>query len=69
MARRYGAKNEGGAKELVHTAMPLSLLLGVCICVLGIFFADPLLRMLDTPENVFPLSSLYLKYTLWARPF
>ena len=69
MARRYGAKNEDGAKELVHTAMPLSLLLGVCICVLGIFFADPLLRMLDTPENVFPLSSLYLKIYFMGAPF
>lgn len=41
MAKHYGAKKEVDAQELVHTAMPLSLILGIAVLILGSTLATP----------------------------
>lgn len=69
MAKHYGAKNEENAQELIHTAMPLSLILGVCVLIIGLSLARPMLILLKTPENCLPLSNEYLSIYFFGAPF
>lgn len=45
----------------MHTSVVLGLGLGVVVFLLGFFLASPLLRLMDTPEDVLPLSDRYLQ--------
>ncbi|MCI6115242.1 MAG: MATE family efflux transporter, partial [Spirochaetales bacterium] len=56
----YGAKDEDKVKKSLHTAMALSLLFGLCISVLGYILTNPMLNLMATPDDIFPLASTYL---------
>ena len=56
----YGAKDEDKVKKSLHTAIALSLLFGVVISVFGFILTKPLLRIMDTPDDIFPLATTYL---------
>lgn len=45
----------------VHTSFVLSLLCGVFISVVGVLFSRQILIIMDAPEEVLPLSALYLR--------
>ncbi len=55
--------------EAIHTIMSLALLSGVVMLVLGQFIAEPLLRMIDTPEDVMDLAVEYLRLYFLGSPF
>lgn len=61
VAHALGANKADAVHRAVHTALPAALVSGVIITVLGLFFSTPLLRLMDTPESVLPLSDIYLK--------
>lgn len=69
MAKHYGAKNEDEAHDLVHTAMPLSLILGIAVLIIGLRLAKPMLVLLKTPDNCLPLSNQYLSIYFFGTPF
>ena len=69
MAKHYGAKKEVDAQELVHTAMPLSLILGIAVLILGSTLATPILVLLKTPEECLGMASTYLKIYFFGTPF
>lgn len=56
----YGAKDEDKVKKSLHTAMALSLLFGLGISVLGYILTNPMLNLMATPDDIFPLASTYL---------
>ncbi len=61
VARRIGEKNTEGVHRAVHTSMCLSGILGILAGVIGFFLAPELLRIMDTPADILPSASLYLK--------
>lgn len=61
MAQATGAKNDGAMHRTVHTAVPIALAGGVVLTIVGVVWCEPLLRMMDTPENVLPLSAVYMR--------
>lgn len=61
VARAAGAKNEDSVRKLVHTALPAAAICGGAISLIGIIFAPTFLMWMDTPENVLPLSSVYMR--------
>lgn len=69
MSRHYGAKNPQKCFELVHTAMPLSLILGIVVALIGFFVAPEMLHWVNTPEECLPLSALYLSIYFIGTPF
>lgn len=69
MSRYYGSKNSERCFELVHTAMPLSLILGLTIAVVGYFVSPHLLRLINTPEECIDQSTLYLSIYFIGSPF
>ena len=70
VAHTVGAGRQEDIRRTVHTAIPLALILGVMVTVLGIFLAPPLLRMMDTPADVIGLSTVYVRiYFAGMIPF
>ena len=56
----YGAKDEDKVKKSLHTAIAISLLFGLVISVFGYLLTNPMLRLMATPDEIFPLASTYL---------
>ena len=61
VARAIGSRDDGSIHKTVHTAIPASILCGVILTVIGVMFSRQFLQMMDTPENVLPLATLYMR--------
>ena len=61
ISQYYGAKRFDEVEKTVHTAITMTLVLGVLFTVIGIAMTPFMLRFMKTPENVFPESSAYLR--------
>jgi len=61
VAHAIGAQDNDAIHRTVHTAIPLALVCGVLMTVIGIIFSDRFLLLMATPANVLPLSSTYVK--------
>lgn len=60
-AHAIGSRNEEAMHRTVHTALPLALVSGVILTIVGVSFSETFLRWMDTPENVLPLSAVYMR--------
>ena len=61
ISQAYGARNDGRVGRAVHTTLMMTFLLCIVFTVAGIAMTPPMLRMMGTPEDVFPEASEYLK--------
>ncbi len=61
VATAIGAGNREYIEKTVHTAMPLALICGAVLTVLGLVFAEPILVAMNTPDDIIKLSTLYVK--------
>lgn len=61
MAHALGSKDDNAIHRVVHTAMPTAFCIGLLLTAVGLFLAEPTLRLMETPENILPLSSLYMR--------
>ncbi len=68
VARYRGAKRDKDVFETVHTSILLSIICGLILTVIGVIFAPKILVLMGTPENVLPLSSLYIRIYFLGMP-
>lgn len=61
VAQALGAGDGKKAHRAVHTAIPTALVGGVVLTIIGVTFSETFLKWMSTPENVLPLSALYMK--------
>lgn len=61
VAHGLGSREDTVVSNTVHTALPTALVSGVFLTVFGIAFSQRFLELMDTPENVLPLSAVYMK--------
>ena len=61
VARYAGCRDDARVGRAVHSAIALSLVLGVVTFLLGFFLSTPMLEWMDTPDDVLALASLYLR--------
>lgn len=62
VAQSLGAHNEVAASKAVHTAIPVALISGVLLTVVGVAFSRYFLELMGTPQGeLLRLSSLYMK--------
>lgn len=61
IARLIGANNTEKASKAVHTTVLLGVILSISMTLLGYFLAPELLKLMGTPEDVYPLSKIYLQ--------
>lgn len=55
--------------ETVHTSILLALISGIIMAFLGVIFARICLELMDTPEDVIDLSTLYMRIYFLGMPF
>lgn len=68
LARYFGAKDERGISETVHTTMVLAVVGGTLIGVIGVAFARPLLTMMGTPADILDGAVLYMRIVFVGAP-
>ena len=68
VAREMGAGNHGGVQKGVHTAITTAVIGGVTVGIIGFFGARPLLEMMDSPEDVIDLATLYVRIYFLGMP-
>ncbi|MBE6541222.1 MAG: MATE family efflux transporter [Ruminococcaceae bacterium] len=68
VAHDYGAKDYEGVKKNVHTTILLSVICGVIVGFFGFFFSKHFLLLMDSPQDVLPLSTLYLQIYFLGAP-
>ena len=61
ISQYYGAKREDKVQETVHTAVVMTLVLGVLFTAVGILITPFMLQMMKTPDEVMPQSAAYLR--------
>lgn len=61
VAQHYGAGDKKGVYETVHTAIPVSVIAGVILTLIGFFGTRTFLVWMDTPSDVFDLTALYMR--------
>lgn len=68
VARHIGERDDKKIHKCVHTAISLSLVCGVFVGILGFFGSSVMLRLMNAPEDVIDLASLYLKIYFLGSP-
>lgn len=61
VAHAIGGRESETVHRTVHTALLTALVGGVVLTVVGVIWSPTFLRWMDTPENVLPLSSTYMR--------
>ncbi len=68
VARYYGAQDAKQLSETVHTSVLTSLVSGVILIAVGVAFAEPLLTLMGTPEDVLGQAALYMRIYFVGMP-
>ncbi len=68
LSTQLGAKDEKAARQTVHTAMAVALVLGFASMVVGLLASPTLLTWMKTPENVIDKSILYMRILFLGMP-
>lgn len=68
VARHIGEKDDKKIHDCVHTAMLLSVVCGFLVGILGFFASEGMLRIMNAPDDVIELASLYLKIYFLGSP-
>lgn len=61
ISRYFGSGEPDKMSRAIHTNIAMSLTAGVLLTVVGVAFTPTLLRWMDTPENVMPMASSYIR--------
>ncbi len=68
-ARFYATGQEKEMSETVHTSITLALISGIAMGMIGVIAAKGALKLMDTPDNVLNLSTLYMRIYFMGMPF
>lgn len=69
VSQLYGAKKYSRLKTAVSTSFISSGVVCGILMLIGILGCSPLLHLINTPDNVFADSKLYLDIYVWGLPF
>ena len=61
VAYALGSGENKAVQATVHTAVPMALISGLILTLVGVLFCEDFLRMMSTPENVLRLSAVYMR--------
>lgn len=69
VAHGLGSREDDLVQRTIHTAMPVALISGIVLTLIGIALAHGLLTMMGTPDTVLPLASLYMRIYFGGMTF
>jgi putative MATE family efflux protein len=64
ISQYFGAKDYVKVKRAIDTMYIYSAVIGIITTIIGILISEPLLRLIDLPEEIMPQAVLYLKIYL-----
>ena len=67
-AQELGAKRFDEVDKLISTALTASIVGGAVVMIIGVVLADPLLRLMDTPEDVLTEAVPYMRAYFCGMP-
>ena len=62
IARYFGARDYKAMREAIHTDVAFGLTAGILLTVVGVAITPTILRWMDTPAEVLPVSIVYFRY-------
>lgn len=68
IANAIGRDDKQTVKKAVHTSMVVSVIGGVLVAIIGELIAEPLLTVLNVPDDVLELALLYLRIYFLGMP-
>jgi len=68
IAHFVGSGDHRKVSDTVHTSIYVGAVSGVFLTIIGVIFANPVLRLMGNPENVIGLATLYLKIYFLGMP-
>ena len=68
VARYYGARDQQELQRTVHSSAIICLICGILLLIFGFFGSRPLLRLLNTKEDLLPGAILYLRVYFLGMP-
>lgn len=69
VAHALGGNHTQEVQRIVHTALPTALVGGVFLSIVGVLFSEAFLTMMNTPQNVLPLSAKYMRIYFCGMTF
>ena len=69
VARRFGEKDQDGAKRIVRHAILMSIIASVIMMILFMLIAEPFLIITGAKQETLPISVRYLRIVLLSLPF
>lgn len=69
LAGFIGAGKKDKVNDALHTSFMVALLSGFIMLAIGQLIAEPVLALLDTPEDVMPMAVTYLRIYFLGMPF
>lgn len=69
VSRHFGEKNLSRMKTAFYTAFFVFLAVSIVIALISFFIGQPLMRLLNTPENILDMVMVYLNIYLLGLPF
>lgn len=60
-AKSIGARKTDETFRIIHTAVPLGICAGALLTVVGLLTTGGLLKLMGTPDELLPLSTLYIR--------
>ncbi len=68
VAQTYGAQKYRDLEDAVQTAMMMAVVGGFILLAMGECLSRPILTLMGTPDNVLPLSAVYMKMYFLGMP-
>ena len=65
----FGAKRIRDMRTAVNTSLIINGVLCAAMMIIGLVFAVPIMRLINTPENIIEASAAYLRIYIWNLPF
>lgn len=68
VARLVGRQDYGNIPSSIHTLIAFAIVTGIGLMVLGLFIAEPSLRLMNCPDEIIDLATIYLKIYFLGMP-
>lgn len=61
ISQSYGANDKDSVEKAVHTSISMTVIAGILLTVVGVYFTPLILKLMGTPDSVFKESVVYLR--------
>lgn len=68
MAQDFGAKDDRSLKKVIGNSVVLSVVSSIVLLAFGVLTSKPILMLLHTPDEILPLSTLYINILFFGLP-